>query len=105
MDFDKEGEFSKIMEEIFPVSIPAQFVKEIVVKFGDGKEVILSGEELSHPVPVAEGMNWDRLKNQFDKIVDIDVLIDIPAIQHNVSQNVKKILDNHFKDQFSKDND
>ena len=96
MEFDREGEFDRVMEDIFPVSIPSAFVKSISVKLANGQHVVLKGDELLNPLPVANDFSWDRLVEQFDAIEDIQVFIDMPAIRQNVVMNVKKILNNHF---------
>jgi hypothetical protein len=103
MEFDRESEFERIMEEIFPVSIPAQFVKSLVVKLNNGHSVVLKGEELLQPLPISNDLSWDKLVEQFDQIEDIEVFIDMPAIQNNVSYNVKQILSAHFKDKYKND--
>ena len=105
MECDREGEFERIMEEIFPMSIPAQFVKNLVVKLNNGQSVILKGDELLQPLPVSNDLSWDKLVEQFDRIEDIEVFIDMPAIQNNVAFNVKQILSAHFQAQYKKKND
>ena len=87
MEFDREGEFDRVMEEIFPVSIPSAFVKSISVKLANGQHVVLKGDELLNPLPVANDFSWDRLVEQFDAIEDIQVFIDMPAIRQNVVMN------------------
>jgi len=103
MEFDRDGEFDRVMEEIFPVSIPSAFVKSISVKLANGQQVVLKGDELLNPLPVANDFSWDKLVEQFDAIEDIQVFIDMPAIRQNVVMNVKKILNNHFKDYLDKE--
>jgi DNA/RNA endonuclease G (NUC1) len=97
MDFDYDGEFDRIMEEISPMSIPAHFVKQVVVKMKNGQEITLSGEELLQPLPMVENVGWNQLAKRFDKIDDVEVQIDVPAIKQNVVLNVKNILKAHFE--------
>lgn len=97
MEFDRDGEFDRLMEEIFPMSIPSQFVKSIVVKMKNGQEIELRGEELLHPLPMAESMGWDKLSQHFEQIDDVEVQIDVPAIKKSVVVNVENILKNHFE--------
>lgn len=97
MDFDYDGEFDRIMEEISPMSIPAHFVKQVVVKMKNGQEITLSGEELLQPLPMVEHVGWNQLAKRFDKIDDVEVQIDVPAIKQNVVLNVKNILKAHFE--------
>jgi hypothetical protein len=97
MDFDYDGEFDRIMEEISPMSIPAHFVKQVVVKMKNGQEISLTGEELLQPLPMVENVGWDQLAKRFDTIDDVEVQIDVPAIKQNVVLNVKNILKAHFE--------
>lgn len=97
MEFDYDGEFDRIMEEISPMSIPAHFVKQVVVKMKNGQEITLSGEELLQPLPMVENVGWNQLAKRFDKIDDVEVQIDVPAIKKNVVLNVKNILKAHFE--------
>ena len=110
MEYDREGEFDRVMEEITPVSIPSNFIKSISVKLANGSQVVLKGEELLNPLPVANDFSWDKLVERFESIEDIKVFIDMPAIRENVVMNVKKILEQHFnemqkKKQEKKDDD
>ena len=110
MEYDREGEFDRVMEEITPVSIPSNFIKIISVKLANGSQVVLKGEELLNPLPVANDFSWDKLVERFESIEDIQVFIDMPAIRENVVMNVKKILEQHFnemqkKKQEKKDDD
>jgi len=98
MEYDREGEFDRVMEEVFPVSIPANFIKSISVKLANGSQVVLKGEELINPLPVANDFSWDKLVERFESIEDIQVFIDMPAIRENVVMNVKKILEQHFNE-------
>ena len=97
MDFDYDSEFDRIMEEISPMSIPANFVKQVVVKMKNGQEISLTGEELLQPLPMVENVGWNELAKRFDAIDDVEVQIDVPAIKQNVVLNVKNILKAHFE--------
>jgi hypothetical protein len=103
MEFDREGEFVRIMEEIVPISIPAHFVKSIVVKMKNGQQIDLTGEELLQPLPMAADIGWDKLAKRFEAIDDVEVQIDVPAIKENVVINVRKILKEHFEGQYKND--
>lgn len=97
MEFDHDGEFDRIMEEISPMSIPAHFVRQVVVTMKNGQTIELTGEELLQPLPMVENVGWNKLAAQFDSIDDVQVQIDVPAIKKNVVLNVKNILKSHFE--------
>lgn len=101
VEFDHEGEFDRIMEEIVPMSIPSHFVKSVVVKMKNGQTIDLTGEELLQPLPMVEAIGWEKLAKRFEAIDDVEVQIDVPAIKKSVITNVKNILKSHFE----RDND
>lgn len=103
MEFDRDGEFDRIMEEIHPMSIPAQFVRQVVVKMKNGQSISLAGDELLQPLPMQENVGWDKLAKRFDQIDDVEVQIDVPGIKQNVVLNVKNILKQHFENQYKDD--
>ena len=93
MEFDRDGEFDRVMEEIF--RRPANFVKSISVKLQNGSQVTLKGDELINSI-VANDFSWDKLVERFEHIEDVQVFIDMSAIRKNVVMNVKKILKDRF---------
>lgn len=103
MEFDRESEFEKLMNEVMPLSIPSSFIREIVVTLKNGGTVSLSGEELLKPLPMTGNLSWEKISQQHDSIEDIDVMINVPLIQESVVYNVNQLLKNHFKDQFNEE--
>lgn len=96
MEFDRESEFERIMNEVMPLSIPSVYIKEVVVVLKNGATVTLSGEELLKPMPMNGPLSWEKITDQHNAIEDIDVQINVDLIQENVVYNVKKLLSQHF---------
>jgi hypothetical protein len=90
--------FDKLMEEIFPMSIPTEYVESILVTLASGQIIEMSGDELLHPLPLADDLNWEKLVHRFDKIADVQVKIDVEKIKEDVATNVKTIFGAHFED-------
>jgi|TARA_R110002074_G_scaffold297127_1_gene468648 hypothetical protein len=93
---DDDPNFDKMMDEIFPMSIPTEYVESILVTLASGQEIEMSGDELLHPLPLADDLNWEKLVHRFDKIADVQVKINVAKIKDDVATNVKTILDSHF---------
>lgn len=93
-----DPDFDKLMEEIFPMSIPTEYVESILVTLASGQVIDMSGDELLHPLPLADDLNWEKLVHRFDKIADVQVKIDVNKIKEDVATNVIKILGEHFDD-------
>ena len=88
--------FDKLMEEIFPMSIPTEYVESILVTLASGQTIEMSGDELLHPLPLADDLNWEKLVHRFDKIADVQVKINVKKIKKDVATNVMSILGEHF---------
>ena len=93
-----DPDFDKLMEEIFPMSIPTEYVESILVTLASGQEIEMSGDELLHPLPLADDLNWEKLVHRFDKIADVQVKINVDKIKEDVAANVVSILGAHFDD-------
>ena len=91
-----DPDFDKLMEEIFPMSIPTEYVESILVTLASGQEIEMSGDELLHPLPLADDLNWEKLVHRFDKIADVQVKINVDKIKEDVATNVVSILGAHF---------
>lgn len=102
---DDDPNFDKMMDEIFPMSIPTEYVESILVTLASGQEIEMSGDELLHPLPLADDLNWEKLVHRFDKIADVQVKINVAKIKDDVATNVKTILDSHFDIEDDIDND
>ena len=100
-----DPDFDKLMDEIFPMSIPTEYVESILVTLASGQEIEMKGDELLHPLPLADDLNWEKLVHRFDKIADVQVKIDVAKIKEDVATNVKTILDAHFDIEDDIDND
>jgi hypothetical protein len=90
--------FDKLMEEIFPMSIPTEYVESILVTLASGQIIEMTGDELLHPLPLADDLNWEKLVHRFDKIADVQVKINVKKIKQDVATNVRTILGTHFDD-------
>ena len=97
MEFDREGEFDRIMEEVIPISIPSSFIKGIKVIMRNGHEVTLNGDDLLAPLPLSGEFSWADMAKNFEAIDDVEILLDIPNLRESVVKSVKEILKQHFQ--------
>jgi hypothetical protein len=101
-----DPDFDRLMEEIFPMSIPTEYVESILVTLASGQQIVMSGDELLQPLPLADDLSWEKLVHRFDKISDVQVKIDVEKIKKDVATNVISILGKHFEaDDPIEDND
>jgi hypothetical protein len=97
INFDSDGEFDRIMEEIDPSSIPTKYLKSVRIIFHNGKEIELAGDEIINPSPLREDFSWEMIANQFKQVRDVNILIDVEKFQNDVYLNSDAILSKHFK--------
>jgi len=101
-----DPDFDRLMEEIFPMSIPTEYVESILVTLASGQQIVMSGDELLQPLPLADDLSWEKLVHRFDKIADVQVKINVEKIKKDVKNNVISILGKHFEaDDPIEDND
>ena len=60
--------FDRIVKEIDAKEIPARYVEQILVQYYDGNVIELSGEELTHPIPMNKDASWDKMEESFKKM-------------------------------------
>ena len=96
MEFDREKEFDRIIEEITPISIPNSFIRGISVVMRNGSTVELNGDDLLSTLPLSGDFSWSDIAANFEAIEDVEILIDVPGLRQSVVDSVKNILKEHF---------
>lgn len=96
MEFDREKEFDRIIEEITPISIPTSFIRGISVVMRNGSTVELNGDDLLSTLPLSGDFSWSDIAANFEAIEDVEILIDVPGLRQSVVDSVKDILKHHF---------
>jgi hypothetical protein len=90
-------EFNRIMHEIAPKEIPSKFVDMIKVIRKDGKVTTMTREDIINSVPVTGPVDWDRVAENYHDIVDMEIYIDMDALEYTVHKNVHRMLGKFFK--------
>ena len=96
MEFEREKEFDRIIEEITPISIPTSFIRGISVVMRNGSTVELNGDDLLSTLPLSGDFSWSDIAANFEAIEDVEILIDVPGLRQSVVDSVKNILKEHF---------
>lgn len=91
----KPSVFDRIVKEIEAREIPAKYIEQILVQYYDGNVVELSGNELTHPIPVNRHISWDVMEDSFKKMRDVKIFINTDKLEKDVNEEVEKILGNY----------
>ena len=91
------AEFNRIMHEIAPKQIPSKFVDMIKVIRKDGKVTTMTREDIINSVPVTGPVDWDKVAENYHDIVDMEIYIDMEALEYTVHKNVHRMLGKFFK--------
>lgn len=91
----KPSVFDRIVKEVDAREIPAKYIEHILVQYYDGNVVELSGNELTHPIPVNKDANWEIMEETFKKMRDIKVFINTERLEKDINELVEKFLGNH----------
>ena len=84
--------FDRIVKEIDAKEIPARYVEQILVQYYDGNVVELSGDEITHPIPMNKNAQWEGMEESFKKMRDVKVFINTDVLEQDVNELVEKYL-------------
>ena len=91
----KPSVFDRIVKEIDAKEIPAKYIEQILVQYYDGNVVELSGDELTHPIPVNRNASWEAMEDSFKKMRDVKIFINTDRLEKDINEEVEKLLGNH----------
>lgn len=91
----KPSVFDRIVKEVDAREIPAKYIEHVLVQYYDGNVVELSGNELTHPIPVNKDANWEMMEEAFKKMRDIKVFINTERLEKDINELVEKYLGHH----------
>jgi hypothetical protein len=91
----KPSVFDQIVKEIEATEIPAKYVEQILVQYHDGNIVELNKAEISQPIPLNKDASWEAMEDEFKKMKDVKVFINIDDLEKDINVLVENILGNH----------
>lgn len=91
----KPSVFDRIVKEIDAAEIPAKYIEQILVQYYDGAIIELSGEEITHPIPMNRNASWDKMEESFKKMKDVKVFISTDKLEDDVNALVESFLGKH----------
>lgn len=92
----KPSVFDRIVKEIDAKEIPAKYIEQILVQYYDGNVIELSGNELTHPIPLNKNASWEVMEDSFKKMRDVKIFINTDKLEKDVNELVEKILGSYF---------
>lgn len=88
----KPSVFDRIVKEIEAKEIPAKYIEQVLVQYYDGSVVELSGNELTHPIPLNKNLSWEDMEESFKKMRDVKVFISTDRLEVDVNKLVEDLL-------------
>ena len=89
-------EFAKIMSEITATEIPSKYIERICITYMDGGTIELSGDEVTHPVPVEQRPNWNKARMAGKSIRELKVFIKTEQLEKDINDELMKRLGKYF---------
>ena len=84
--------FDKIVREVDAKEIPTQYVERVVVFYKDGNVVELSGNEITHPVPVNRHGNWNDMNDPYQTMKEVKIFVDTDRLEKDINSLVESYL-------------
>lgn len=91
----KPSVFDRIVKEIDASEIPAKYVESIIVHYYDGSIVELSGDEITHPIPMNRNSVVGEMEESYKKMKDIKVYISTDTLETDINELVEVYLGKH----------
>jgi len=88
----KPSVFDRIVKEIDAREIPAKYVEQILVQYYDGNVVELSGNEITHPIPLNKNATWEQMEDSYKKMRDVKIFINTDVLEKDINELVENIL-------------
>ena len=88
----KPSVFDRIVKEVDAKEIPAKYIEQILIQYFDGNVVELKGSELTHPIPLNRHANAEDMQESFKKMRDVKIFIATDRLEHDVNEQVEKLL-------------
>ena len=90
----KVGGFDKMLKQVFPSSIPQQYVDKLIITTNDGNISEILGEQLEGPIPLdpKDASPLSRIWNKETKTVEI--YLNLKKVQDIVVTKVQEIFKN-----------
>jgi|SRR5271166_3547330 len=91
----KPSVFDRIVKEIEAKEIPVKYIESVLVQYYDGNVVELSGNQLTHPIPMNKNVNWENMEDSFKKMRDVKIFISTDTLEKDINELVEKLLGPH----------
>lgn len=88
----KPSVFDRIVKEVEAKEIPAKYIEQILVQYYDGNVIELSGDELTHPIPLNRKISWETMEESFKRMRDVKVFINTEKLEKDINEEVEKVL-------------
>lgn len=95
-EVSKPSVFDKIVGEVAATEIPAKYIENITVIYKNGQVVNLSGNEITHPMPVNKNATWNIMEGSFAKIKDVRVYVKTKLLEEDINVKVNALLDKYL---------
>jgi len=84
--------FDQIVKEVDAKEIPTQYVERVVVFYKDGNVVELSGNEITHPVPVNRQGNWKDMEDPYQTMKEVKIFVNTDRLEKDINCLVEEYL-------------
>lgn len=91
-------DFGRFLSEVIASEIPIQFVSAVTVIFKNGKKSRLTREDLASPLPLEKNLNWNKVAEGFANVDNVEIHIDLEALEQRVSTKTDSLFEKYFKD-------
>lgn len=89
--------FAKIVSEIKATRIPSSYIDKIVLTYLDGSVVVLSGDEITHPIPLDQPENLEKVHKRYKNVQEVKVFVKLEKLEHDINTMIMDKLGKYFQ--------
>ena len=88
----KPSIFDRIVKEVEAKEIPVKYIESVIVQYYDGQTVELSGNALTHPIPLNKGTTWEAMEDSYRKMREVKIFINTEVLEKDINELVENLL-------------
>lgn len=93
----KSEHYSVILEEITAKEVPSKYIDFMMVYYKNGVKVILSQDDLAHPIPLVKNASSKDMAAAFKHVKEVVIAVNTIKLEKDVNHMVDSVLKYHIE--------
>lgn len=91
---DIESQYYRILDDVIPVEIPAEYIDYVEIYYIDETVLELKGDDLKYPIPLNKKVPKKELQEFFKKMKEVRIFIKLGELEEDINSQLDQLLKN-----------